>query len=85
MAAVSEGSSEAAENQQRIDLVTKATAINNFVDIGPTDLSPGDLYVFSDDVAFASDPTTKVGRADGRCTLIAPPSRFGCTIITSQR
>jgi hypothetical protein len=73
-----------AANPQRIDLITKATAINNFVDIGPAGPSPGDLYVFSDDVFFASDPATKVGRADGRCTLIDPSSaRFGCTIITS--
>ena len=73
-----------AANPQRIDVITKATAINNFVDIGPAGPSSGDLYVFSDDVFFASDPATKVGRADGRCTLIDPSSaRFGCTIITS--
>ena len=84
LVALSEGTSGAAANQQRIDLVSRATAINNFVDIGPAGASPGDLYVFSDDVAFASDPTTKVGRADGRCTLIDPSSaRFGCTIIVS--
>jgi hypothetical protein len=73
-----------ASNSLRIDVLTKATAINNFVDIGPTGPSPGDLYVFSEDVFFATDPATKVGRADGRCTLIDPSSaRFGCTIITS--
>src|SRR5437773_10478733 len=63
-----------ASNPQRIDIITKATAINNFVDIGPAGPSPGDLYVFSDDVFFASDPANKVGRADGRCTLIDPSS-----------
>lgn len=73
-----------ASNPLRIDIITKATAINNFVDIGPAGPSPGDLYVFSEDVFFASDPAAKVGRADGRCTLIDPSSaRFGCTIITS--
>ncbi len=73
-----------ASNPSRIDIITKATAINNFVDIGPTGPSAGDLYVFSDDVFFARDPATKVGRADGRCTLIDPSAaRFGCTIITS--
>jgi hypothetical protein len=73
-----------ASNPLRIDIITKATAINNFVDIGPAGLSTGDLYVFSEDVFFASDPATKVGRADGRCTLVDPSSaRFGCTIITS--
>jgi hypothetical protein len=84
LVAVSEGTSGAAANQQRIDLVTRATAINNFVDVGPAGATPGDIYVFSDDVAFASDPATKVGRADGRCMLIDLSSaRFGCTIITS--
>jgi hypothetical protein len=69
---------------QRIDIVTRATAINDFVDIGPAGPSTGDLYEFSDDVFFASNPANKVGRADGRCTLIDPSSgRFGCTIITS--
>jgi hypothetical protein len=73
-----------ASNPLRIDILTKATAINNFVDIGPAGPSTGDLYVFSEDVFFASDPATKIGRADGRCTLIDPSSaRFGCTIITS--
>lgn len=73
-----------ASNPLRIDIITKATAINNFVDIGPAGPSPGDLYVFSEYVFFASDPATKIGRADGRCTLIDPSSaRFGCTIITS--
>jgi hypothetical protein len=73
-----------AANPQRIDIIAKATTVNNFVDIGPTGPSVGDLYVFSDDVFFASDPATKVGRADGRCILVDPSSaRFGCTIITS--
>jgi hypothetical protein len=72
-----------AANPLHIDLITTATAINNFVDLGPVGLTTGDLYVFSDDVFLASDPTAKVGRAEGRCILIDPPSRFGCTIITS--
>jgi hypothetical protein len=33
------------------------------VDIGPAGFSSGNLYVFSEDVFFASDPATKVGRA----------------------
>src|SRR3954465_2260290 len=45
----------------RIDVISRATAINNFVDIGPTAPSTGDLYVFSDDVFFTSDPAAKVG------------------------
>jgi hypothetical protein len=73
-----------ASNPLRIDVVARATTINNFVDTGPAGPSTGDLYVFSDDVFFANNPGTKVGRVDGRCTLIDPSSaRFGCTIITS--
>jgi hypothetical protein len=75
-----------AANPQRIDIVTTATAINNFGDIGPTGLSPGDLYVFSDEVSFANDPGHKVGHSDGRCTLVDPKPekpQFGCTIITA--
>jgi hypothetical protein len=41
-----------ASNPKRIDVISRATAINNFVDIGPTGPTPGDLYVFSDDVFF---------------------------------
>jgi hypothetical protein len=75
-----------AANPQRIDIATKATAVNNFVDIGPAGLSPGDVYVFSDDVFSRSPTDTKIGRADGRCMFIdvdAGGPRFGCTIITT--
>jgi hypothetical protein len=74
-----------AANPLQIDIITKATAINNIIDIGPTGFGPGDLYVFSDDVILVDDPAQKVvGRADGRCTLIDPSrASFGCTIITS--
>ena len=68
----------------RLNVITRATAINDFVDLGDPGPDPGDLYVFSDDVFFASDPGTRVGRADGRCTMIDPTTaRFGCTVITS--
>lgn len=71
-------------NPKRLDIISKATAINNFVDVGPAGLSPGDLYVFSDDVFNASDPSKKIGQADGRCVMVDPAkARFGCTIITS--
>lgn len=33
-----------------LNISTRATAINNFVNIGPAGLSTRDLYVFSDDV-----------------------------------
>src|SRR3954447_24922946 len=51
-----------ASSPLRIDVISRATAINNFVDIGPTAPSTGDLYVFSDDVFFTNNPATKVGR-----------------------
>jgi hypothetical protein len=77
-----------ASNPERIDIISRATAINNFVDVGPVGPTPGDIYVFVDDVRFAKDPDAVVGDALGRCTLIDPvppprPSRFGCSITTS--
>jgi hypothetical protein len=73
-----------AANPERIDFISRATAINNFVDVGPAGLSPGDIYVFVDDVFLASAPTERVGQALGRCTLIDPETaRFGCLINTS--
>jgi hypothetical protein len=64
-----------------INLISKATAINNFVDTGPAGFSPGDLYVFSDQLSLASTPNSQVGTADGRCVLIDPAAfRFDCSI-----
>jgi hypothetical protein len=73
-----------ASNPERIDIISKATAINNFVDVNhdgnPT---PGDIYVFVDDVFYAKAPNDKVGDALGRCILIDPATaRFGCSIHT---
>jgi hypothetical protein len=73
-----------ASDPARIDIITRATAINHFVDVGPRGPSPGDIYVFVDKVFFPSDPTREVGEALGRCTLIDPASaRLGCNIRTS--
>jgi hypothetical protein len=73
-----------ASNPERIDIISRATAINNFVDVGPAGPTPGDIYVFVDDVFFAKDPNQKVGEALGRCTVIDPATaRFGCSINTS--
>src|SRR3954451_7285014 len=58
-----------ASNPERIDIISRATAINNFVDVGPTGLSPGDVYVFVDDVFLSSAPSTRIGQALGRCIL----------------
>src|SRR3954447_7743317 len=73
-----------ASDPQRIDVISRATAINNFVDVGPAGPSPGDIYVFVDDVFLPNAPNTRVGQALGRCTLIDPATaRLGCNIRTS--
>jgi hypothetical protein len=73
-----------ASDPKRIDIITRATAINDFVDVGPSGLTPGDIYVFVDDVFLVNAPNKRVGRALGRCTVINPASaRLGCLIRTS--
>jgi hypothetical protein len=67
-----------------IKLFSRATAINNFVDVGPSGPSPGDIYVFLDELFSPEHPSQKVGEALGRCNLIDPASgRFECTIVSS--
>jgi hypothetical protein len=66
-----------------IDLESRATRINNFVDLGPPGPSPGDLYVWVDNL-FLPGSTRDVGDAVGRCTLIDPAiGSFGCTTVSS--
>ena len=73
-----------ASNPERIDIISRATAINDFVDVKNDGPTPGDIYVFVDDVFRANAPNTKVGEALGRCTLVDPATaRFGCAITTS--
>jgi hypothetical protein len=67
-----------------LDLLSRATAINNIVDTGPTGFSPGDLYVFSDRYFLADDPGLQVGTVDGRCVLIDPATvRFDCSVTNT--
>jgi hypothetical protein len=71
-------------NPQVLKLITRATAINDFVDTGAPGLSPGDLYVFSERLFLASAPSDQIGTADGRCVLIDPAAlRFDCSITSS--
>src|SRR5262245_11453163 len=64
-----------------INAITRATAINDFVDTGAAGFSSGDLYVFSERVFLASAPDEQVGTEDGRCVLIDPAAlRFDCSI-----
>ena len=63
-----------------LNMLSRATAINNFVDTAPAGFSPGDLYVFSDRLSLASAPNEQVGSDDGRCVLIDPAAlRFDCS------
>jgi Dirigent-like protein len=64
-----------------LNLLSRATAINNFVDTGPPGFSSGDLYVFSDHLFLASAPDEQVGYVDGNCALIDPATlRFNCSV-----
>jgi hypothetical protein len=79
-ASVAMASPGSSSTTQVIDLISRATAINDFVDIGPAWLSPGDLYVFSDRLFPVSTPDEQVGTSDGRCVLIDPATfRFDCS------
>ena len=63
-----------------LNLLSRASAINNFVDTGPAGFSPGDIYVFSDRLFLASEPDQQVGTSDGRCELIDPTAfTFDCS------
>src|SRR5262245_33689781 len=63
-----------------IKLISSASSINDFVDIGPAGFGPGDVYVFSDRLFLPADPDDQVGRSDGRCVLIDPATfRFDCS------
>ena len=73
-----------AEKPLQFQLISRATAINNFVDIGPAGFSIGDLYVFSDQVFRPSAPTTPIGTFEGRCTLIDPAAaHWDCAVVTT--
>ena len=64
-----------------VHLLSRATAIDNFVDTGPIGPSPGDLYVWTDRELLADAPEDQIGTADGRCVLIDPAAfKFDCSI-----
>jgi hypothetical protein len=64
-----------------VHLLSRATAIDNFVDTGPTGPSPGDLYVWTDRELLADAPEDQIGTADGRCVLVDPAAlKFDCSI-----
>jgi hypothetical protein len=74
----------AAGNTRTITAISRATAINNFIDAQPSGPSPGDAYVFVDQFFDPDQPTRQIGTADGQCTMIDPAEqRFGCTIVSS--
>lgn len=79
-ASVAVASPGSSSTTQIINLISRATAINDFVDIGPAGFSPGDLYVFSDRLFPVSSPDEQIGTSDGRCVLIDPATfRFDCS------
>lgn len=60
-------------------LTSIATAINNFVDVGIPGPTPGDIYVFVDDLL---DGGQQVGQIHGRCNLLDPArAAFECTAV----
>jgi hypothetical protein len=63
-----------------VHLLSRATAIDNFVDTGPAGPSPGDLYVWTDRELLADASEDQLGTADGRCVLIDPAAlKFDCS------
>src|SRR5258706_14583310 len=58
----------------RIGVVTRATEINDFVDTGPTGPSPGDLYVFEDQI-FKTTKSDDPDRDGARHVRVDRPSR----------
>jgi hypothetical protein len=67
----------------RIAVVTRATEINDFVDTGPAGPTPGDLYVFEDQIFKTSKSTNAIGTAPGTCVLIDPAAlRYQCEITS---
>jgi hypothetical protein len=66
-----------------VKLLSRATAIDNFVDTGPAGPSPGDLYIWTDREFATADPRDQVGTTDGRCDLIDPATlKFDCSITS---
>jgi hypothetical protein len=75
----SDGPSNSAQPRV-LNVISRATAINNFVDTGPSGVSPGDLYVFTERLFLATAPSEQIGIADGRCVLVDPAAfRFDCS------
>ena len=70
------------DDKNVIKLISRCTAINNFVDVGPPGFTTGDIYVFVDEL-FTPDGSQKVGETIGRCNLIDPKAAsFGCTTVS---
>jgi hypothetical protein len=69
-----------------VNLLSRATAIDNFVDTGPAGLSPGDLYVWTDQEFLADAPDQQLGTVDGRCVLIDPATlNYDCSMTSHVR
>ena len=73
-----------AQNPLQFKLISRATAINNFIDTGPAGPSTGDLYVFTDQVFRPSAPSTPIGTFEGHCILFDPSTaHWDCSVVTT--
>jgi hypothetical protein len=73
-----------AQNPLQFKLISRATAINNFIDTGPAGPSTGDLYVFTDQVFRQSAPSTPIGTFEGHCILFDPSTaHWDCSVVTT--
>lgn len=67
-----------------IEVLSRPTAISNFVDLGDPGPTPGDMLVFVEELFSRAHPSEKVGELEGRCTLINPATeRFECTAVST--
>jgi hypothetical protein len=72
------------EKPLEFQLISRATAINNFVLQDPARFSVGDRYVFSDAVFRPSAHTMPVGKFEGQCTLVDPATaHWDCAVVTT--
>jgi hypothetical protein len=77
-------SDTSSDKGQGLNFVDKGATIVRFVDVGDPGPSPGDIYVFSDNLFDSQDSSNQVGQSDGRCNLIDPATgHFECTTVST--
>jgi hypothetical protein len=76
---------------QALEVEGRPTPVNGYVDLSQQGVTPGDLFIFSDELyetansqGDGQNSSEKIGQADGRCTLIDPETeRLMCTVVSS--